>query len=163
LCPEVPPDLETVVLKAVAREPARRYASAQALADDLRRFLAGEPVRARTLRPWERALLWARRRPSLAALLLVRVVATLALAALGVRIYYARQLEAALQTETEARQLAEERGHQAEEARGDLRAVLYVHRVVRAGHEWRLGRLLAARELLDQCPRDLHGWEWHYL
>src|SRR5262249_3246548 len=75
LAPGAPRDLETVVLKAIAREPQRRYASAAELAADLRRFLDGEPVRARPLRRWERVLLWARRRPTLSALLLVSVVA----------------------------------------------------------------------------------------
>src|SRR5262249_56056042 len=58
-----------------AGPPARRYATAAELAADLQRFLGGEPIRARRVGPWQRLLLWARRRPTAAALLLVSRVA----------------------------------------------------------------------------------------
>ncbi len=69
LNPRVPRDLETVCLKCLQKEPRRRYAAAQELADDLRRFQNGEPTRARPLPAWERSVKWARRRPTTAALL----------------------------------------------------------------------------------------------
>src|SRR5262249_23477236 len=72
-------DLETICLKCLQREPDKRYASAAARAEDLRRLLAGEPIQARPSRLWERGLKWARRRPAVAALLLVSGLAVLAL------------------------------------------------------------------------------------
>jgi len=64
----IPRDLETVCLTAMQKAPAARYPSARALADDLRRYLAGEPVRARRLSPLARAWRWARREPLAAGL-----------------------------------------------------------------------------------------------
>src|SRR5262249_52108489 len=58
----IPRDLETVVLKAIRKEPAERYATARELADDLQRFLDGRPILARRLTLRERARRWAHRR-----------------------------------------------------------------------------------------------------
>jgi serine/threonine protein kinase len=59
----VPRDLETIVQKAAARDPARRYATATGLAEDLRRFLDDRPILARRITPFERAMRWARKNP----------------------------------------------------------------------------------------------------
>ena len=64
----LPRDLETICLKCLHKQPQSRYATALALAEDLRRFLAVEPIRARPASIWERAIKWSRRRPALAAL-----------------------------------------------------------------------------------------------
>ena len=69
LQPNVPLDAETICLKCLAKEPAKRYASAEALADDLARFLAGKPVLARPTSWHERTVKWIRRRPALASLI----------------------------------------------------------------------------------------------
>jgi serine/threonine protein kinase/WD40 repeat protein len=66
--PKVPRDLETIVLKAIAREPERRYQTASDLADDLARFLAGRPIQARRVSRTERVLRWCLRNPVLAGL-----------------------------------------------------------------------------------------------
>jgi hypothetical protein len=73
LQPAIPRDLEAIALKCLSKVPRDRYASAADVADDLDRFLAGDPVRARPLPPWERAGRAARRRPAMAALALLLV------------------------------------------------------------------------------------------
>jgi serine/threonine-protein kinase len=64
---KVPRDLETIILKAIAKEPAQRYVSAEQMAEDLRRFLADKPILARRSSPAEQAWRWCRRNPALAA------------------------------------------------------------------------------------------------
>jgi serine/threonine protein kinase len=74
-------DLETITQKAMAKEPARRYATAQALADDLRRWLRGEPVLARPVGRAERLRRWCRRNPVVASLVGALAVLLAAVAA----------------------------------------------------------------------------------
>src|SRR5262249_55763835 len=68
LNPDIPRDLETIVLKAIDREPARRYQTAAALAQDLERFVQDRPIGARRVSAGERLWRWCRRNPALAGL-----------------------------------------------------------------------------------------------
>jgi serine/threonine-protein kinase len=108
----IPRDLETVCLKALAKLPAKRYATAADFAADLRRFLAGEPVHARRAGRVERLRLWCRRRPRDAALAAGLLGALLALgvgsttAAVWIE-YERRQVEAAAISADHERRRAE--------------------------------------------------------
>lgn len=105
LQPGVPADLETICLKALRKEPRERYASARELGDDLARWLAGEPIRARPVTPLERAWRWCRRRPGLATALTVSAVLLLTLAIGGplAAISIQRSRQAAERAEAERR------------------------------------------------------------
>ena len=104
LQPKLPRDLETVCLKCLEKDPTKRYATAQAFADDLARFLAGEPILARQVGAWGRVVKWAKRRPAIAALLVVCAVG--ALAAFAAVTWEGRQARLA-QGRAEAAQAAE--------------------------------------------------------
>jgi serine/threonine-protein kinase len=74
LCAAIDRDLETICLRCLRKEPARRYASAQALAEDLGHYSAGRPIRARPPSQCERVVTWGKRRPITTALLLLVVI-----------------------------------------------------------------------------------------
>jgi eukaryotic-like serine/threonine-protein kinase len=140
-------DLETVCLKCLEKEPGKRYASAEALADDLERWLRGEPIRARPISRRERVLKWARRRPHLAALAALLVLALVGGFA-GVCWQWRR-------AEHEYRKVDRE----AEAAR----RTVYARAIPLAFAEWRAGNAGPADQMLRDCRAELRGWEWHYL
>lgn len=80
----IPLDLETICLKCLAKSPSERYASAQELADDLQRYLANEPICARSITFAERCVRWTRRNPTLASLVAISILSTFSAIGLGV-------------------------------------------------------------------------------
>ena len=119
LQPAMPRDLETICLKCLQKDPASGIGSAAELADDLERFLADQPIRARPVGALEKTWKWAKRRPSAAALVVVSGLALIALLAAGVWFNHAVRLErdSALHSEAKAktaRTLAEEKARESQ-------------------------------------------------
>jgi hypothetical protein len=110
LQPGVPRDLETICLTCLHKQPSRRFAGAAALADDLQRFLRGEPVKARPVGQIERTIKWVRRRPAVAALLgLVLAVTVAGLAGIAWAYGLAREERDKLATQVEKAVKAEKK------------------------------------------------------
>jgi WD40 repeat protein len=173
--PQVPRDLETIVHKAIAREPARRYQSAGELGADLRRFLADEPIQARRQSAAERLLRWARRHKAAAAVaLLLVLLAAGALVAAASQSRLAGEKERQRGLAEQARTIAEQAQKRerdlralAEEQGQELRRNLYFAEMNLARQAadspsglGRVGELLAPWQ---QSQPDLRGWEWYYL
>jgi WD40 repeat protein len=163
----IPRDLETICLKALAKEPGRRYSGAQALADDLRRWLGGMPIQARPIPLRERLWLWCRQNPALAATSALAVAAAVAVA--GASLYvavlarqHARDLGAALDTsETNRRQatarLAEQyldRGLTLCEQQDAGRGLLWLARSLEIAPD-------DAKDLRRATRINLAGWQSH--
>ena len=89
VAPGVPRDMETIIAKAAARDPAGRYATAAAIVDDLRRFVEDRPIRARRVSAVERVARWCRRNKTLAASISIAAIALVAVAAMS--LVYARR------------------------------------------------------------------------
>jgi len=175
LNPEADTDLAVVALRCLEKDPGRRYESAAALAEDLERWLRGEPITARPAGTLERAWKWARRRPAAAALVAVSAAAGIVLVAtLAVSTYLISVKQAA--TEKANQDLADankqiiaekKETQQALDARtlalaGEKRAA-YFSRVGLAYDQWRQDNAPRARNLLESCAPELRGWEWRYL
>ena len=183
LQPKTPRDLETICLKCLRKEPAKRYATAADLAADLGRFRNGEPLLARPVGRVERAIKWARRRPAGAAVVLG--VLTILLGGLtAVAGWGWRTAETARNAEESQKLLAEQAREIAEIARdneriqreaaekahgqlaieGENHAVVEYGRTIQFAYDsWRDNNLGATVALLEKTRPDLRGWEWHYV
>ncbi len=150
----LPREVETICLKCLEKDPHRRYASAQHLAEDLLRFLEDRPILARRISRAEWLWRWCRREPVKAALAAGLFLAIIA-GFLGVMMQKRRAEERAV---AEAAQRA-----RAEAAEGIALDNLYFSQLAQARLEWRLNNIPASRQLLDQCDLRRRGWEWSYL
>jgi WD40 repeat protein len=178
LQPRIPRDLETVCLKCLQKEPEKRYPSASELADDLGRFLRGEPVLARPAGIVERAWKWARRRPAVALLsaaLLLLLAALIGLLGWELKRAEQRQHDAEVAAEdlTRSKQAEHDARLHAERRAADL---LAEHSALRAEQGEVAGSLLLLARALETSPREatdqrqslrllLDGWarEVHWL
>jgi Tol biopolymer transport system component len=137
---QVPRDLEVICLKALEKNPAHRYQSAAELAADLRRFIAGEPIRARPVGWAALGWKWARRRPAVAGLL----AALVALIAVGVPALVVLWRHAV--------------------AAGDAaRAHSAARSIALARTAWMTDDSELARTALSECPPALRDAEWAFL
>jgi WD40 repeat protein/tRNA A-37 threonylcarbamoyl transferase component Bud32 len=157
----IPADLETICLKALHKEPAKRYASAADFAADLSRFLNHEPIHARPVGRWERARKWVRRQPMVAALtaLLILVAST----GLSVIIWKWREAEAQSERADTKAKAEIEANIQAQAALRKVRLSEYFQSVAHADLEYMANNVVAAEQILDHCDPELRGWEWRYV
>lgn len=151
--PRIPRDLETIVFKAIEKEPEQRYPSASALADDLGRFLDDEPIVARRATLREQLLLWKRRNPTLAA----SVAALFLVLLIGVAATSWKWREADLQ-----RSLAQEQTEAARDQREEARWQNYRANMATASSALQLRAAESLKLALEACEPEFRGWEWRY-
>lgn len=178
---KIPRDLETITVKAMSKEPARRYQTAADFAADLQRYLNNEPVLARPPGMAYRVRKWVQRQPYLAAIIAIGFVVPLTIAALlG---WHAADLTAKnVEIENKSREVAAERNTaqtardeekklriSLEELKVEAERPVYHAMMGRSGRAWQMGRLRQVKESLDATrPEktrgvDLRGWEWFHL
>jgi hypothetical protein len=159
--PRVPRDLDTVCLKCLEKDPARRYATAADLADDLERWRTGRPVLARPARSWEHAWRWLRRHP------LVGVLSFTTLAGLCTSVAVLAESNAEIREQERKMKEAYLREcalrYKLEDAAVREQQSLYLERVSSAGRLFAANQLPQAWALLDLCPDGLRQGEWRYL
>ena len=156
-------DLELIALKCLAKDQADRYQTAGELADDLGRFVSGRPVSVRAASTVERAVKWARRKPTLAAAYAL-TAAVLLLSAFGASLAVLWRVAERARAMAEVARDAEKKARgEAETNRERLARNEYGRTVQIAHQEWRDNNIVAAMTLLEGTRPDLRGWEWRYV
>src|SRR5262249_50002798 len=150
-----------IVTKAMAKNPAERYLTAQELADDLRRFLEDRPIKARPASLVQKVKKWARRKPAVAGLVALSALAALLLAGLvGGFVLYGeakqqRQIADAARAEEETHRQNAEAARAAEaKLRRQAEQFHYLHHVAFAGAYWKDNQMGRLEELLQECAAD---------
>jgi WD40 repeat protein len=185
----VPRDVETICLKCLHKDPARRYACASDLADDLQRWQKGEPIHARQVGTLERTLKWCRRHPAITALLgLLASVVGIAFAVIMVfysdaveqRSVAERKTEVAEREEQAARdaeglakaatieaqaekKIADEQRQLAQRQLKRTELALYANQLQSALREYEAGNSRGAWRHLERCDKELRGIEYHLM
>ncbi len=165
--PRVPLDLETITLKAIAKEPRNRYSSAQEFADDLDRFLDGRPILARPVSSLDKVVSWSRRNRLVAALLLMLLIG-LIVASVGSTLAAIRFRDLAT-LEANSRLEADKASKHATAAETEMRRQLYISEMSLGLQSAKLpGSLPKLRRFVqrwrDNAEADgFRGWEWKLL
>jgi hypothetical protein len=157
--PAAPAALEAVCLRALARDPGRRYGSAADVAREVQHWLADEPVAAYREPVAARLRRWGRRRRTLVTAL-TALLLTAALAG-GAALVLVRQEQA--RTADARAQAALDQADAKTRAERELRQELYFHRVALAERTLAANNRSRAFQLLDEWPPEFRAWEWHCL
>jgi WD40 repeat protein len=188
---KLPRDLETICLKCLNKDPRKRYPTAEALADDLHRFRAGDSIAARPVGRLERGVKWTRRHPAATALGVTGTLAVLGVLAVSLYFnvqlneaaereeqiaYKAREASARAQADKEQAEAdrveAERQKNEAEKARAEAEAKkreaergVYALQLFKAAAlgERDPQRALKLLEDRNRCPADLRDFTWRYL
>jgi WD40 repeat protein/serine/threonine protein kinase len=157
LQPKIRRDLETICLKGLQKTPAKRYASAGDLADDLRRVLNHEPIAARPIGYWERGVKWAKRHPAAATMGATSILAVLTL--LAISVYFNVQLQQAADDKEKEAKTAREEREKADLARADAqRQAIMASNNAKDAHDREIRALeaeKAATKAREDASRDL--------
>ncbi|MFO0427914.1 MAG: protein kinase domain-containing protein [Planctomyces sp.] len=158
---DLPRDINTICLKALQKDPARRYQSAGELADDLRRFQHGLSIHARPASAVERLYRWGRRNPGWAATILTIWILLTVSAGLSWKNITESEISLRRIQAEQKRTLAEEEKTRA--ALSTAKRTLYLASIRHAETAWQDAQSVTAQESLQQCPEELRDWEWHFL